>query len=57
MLLSIGPVTPYKILSSLLKLPTPTRRDFQILLVANTEKISVKDLKQSLEKRAKSIKN
>jgi hypothetical protein len=32
----------------MLRLPTFTNLDFQILLVAKTEKISVKDLKQSL---------
>jgi len=37
--------------------PTPTKRDFQILLVASTVKISVKDLKQSLANNATSKKN
>jgi hypothetical protein len=38
-------------------LPTPTRRDFQILLVVKTVKISVSDLKQSRAKTATSKKN
>jgi len=37
--------------------PTPTKRDFQILFVAKTEKISVRDLKQSRENSATSKKN
>jgi hypothetical protein len=38
-------------------LPTPTKRDFQILLVVKTVKISVNDLKQSLANNATSKKN
>jgi hypothetical protein len=37
--------------------PIPTRRVFQIAFVVNTAKISVSDLKQSLENRATSKKN
>jgi len=37
--------------------PTPTRRDFQILLVVNTAKTSVNDLKQSLVNKTTSRKN
>jgi hypothetical protein len=39
------------------RLPTFTRRDFQIRLVPRTEKISVNDLKQFRKKKVKSKKN
>jgi hypothetical protein len=39
------------------KLPIFTKRDFQILFVAKTEKISVNDLKQSLANKETSKKN
>jgi hypothetical protein len=48
---------PYEIASLKLILPTPTKRLFQILLVVKTTKISVNDLKQSLENNATSRKN
>jgi hypothetical protein len=41
----------------MLMLPILTSRDFHILLVDNTEKISVKDLKQSRAKKERSKKN
>jgi hypothetical protein len=40
-----------------LMLPTPTKRDFQILFVVSTVKISVKDLKQFRAKIETSKKN
>lgn len=52
-----GPVTPLAIASFKLMLPTPTNRDFQILLVVSTVKISVNVLKQSLANKATSRKN
>jgi len=52
-----GPVTPYEKASLTFKPPILMRRDFQILFVPNTAKISVNDLKQSRVKRDKSRKN
>jgi hypothetical protein len=52
-----GPVTPYEYASVKFKLPMLTNRDFQILLVVKTEKISVNDLKQSRAKKVTSKKN
>ena len=56
-LLIIGPEIPYEIPSFKFTDPTPISLVFQILFVVRTAKISVKDLKQSLEKRAMSKKN
>jgi hypothetical protein len=56
-LLMIGPDAEYEIASYIFIDPTPTKRDFQILFVVSTAKISVKDLKQSLVKRTTSRKN
>ena len=52
-----GPEIPYDIASLKLILPTPTSRVFHMLLVVNTAKISVRDLKQSRAKSATSKKN
>ena len=52
-----GPEIPYEMASFTFKLPTPTNRVFQILLVVRTAKISVRDLKQSLANKATSRKN
>jgi hypothetical protein len=56
-LLITGPVVPYAYASFIFTAPILTKRDFQILFVANTEKISVKDLKQSLANNETSKKN
>ena len=52
-----GPVAPAEITSEVFKAPTLTRRDFQILFVVITVKISVKVLKQSLLNKVTSKKN
>jgi hypothetical protein len=53
----MGPLNPKEIASLREILPIFTNLDFQILLVVNTENISVRDLKQSRENKATSKKN
>jgi hypothetical protein len=53
----MGPEAAYDIASYIFIEPTPTSLDFQILLVVNTAKTSVNDLKQSLVNRTTSKKN
>jgi len=52
-----GPVAPLLIASFKLMAPIFIKRDFQILLVVKTVKISVKVLKQSFAKKVTSKKN
>jgi hypothetical protein len=56
-LLTTGPEAAYDTASFKLIDPIPTKRVFQIAFVVNTAKISVNDLKQSLENNATSRKN
>jgi hypothetical protein len=56
-LLITGPDKPYDIESFIFMPPMLTNLLFHMLLLVNTTKISVKDLKQSLENKATSRKN